>query len=82
VLFRLAARYRRACREQAVRAQPFLEERTRPAQVTAVLDVEPGRNLDLHDECELIYGMPARQPGPERLLWAIRREQHKEADDA
>jgi hypothetical protein len=49
-----------------------------PARTTPpVLDVEPGVNLADRDLCERLYDMDARNPGPERLRAAIRREQQK-----
>ncbi|MEV6833554.1 hypothetical protein AB0N17_03325 [Streptomyces sp. NPDC051133] len=75
--FRFVTRHRRA-------AQPYRDERpaVSPAQpapqpAVAVLDLEPGADLGLRDECELIFGMPAREPGLDRLRWAIRDEQKK-----
>jgi hypothetical protein len=79
LLFRLAARYRRA--EQT--CQAFTDTTTQPPARPvrevgpAVLDLTPGMDLGLQDDCALIYDMPAREPGPERLMWAIRREQQK-----
>lgn len=48
-----------------------------PQPARAVLDTEPGVNLAAQDACELIWGMAPRDPGPERLKAAIRREQQK-----
>jgi hypothetical protein len=55
-----------------------------PARTTPpVLDVEPGIDLPLRDECELLYSLPARHPGPDRLRAAIRDQQQKgETNDA
>jgi hypothetical protein len=52
---------------------------TPPLQSTqpAVLDVEPGINLADRDECELLWAMNARNPGPERLRAATRNQQQK-----
>ncbi|NUR03716.1 MAG: hypothetical protein HOQ47_12720, partial [Streptomyces sp.] len=48
-----------------------------PQPARAVLDTEPGVNLAAQDACELIWDMAPRDPGPERLKAAIRREQQK-----
>jgi hypothetical protein len=48
-----------------------------PAPLKAIRDVEPGINLALADECARLFNMPEREPGPERLRAAIRREQQK-----
>lgn len=77
LLYALVSRYQRTDREQEAKAQKSLEECTPPVQVTAALDLEAGRDLGLQDECELIYGMTARDPGPERLWWAIRDQQQR-----
>lgn len=68
------------------RAPKQLGTPARPASLSAVLDTEPGINLALHDECELLFAMPAYTvdtPGPDlagldRLLRAVRDEQKGE----
>ncbi|MFF7130336.1 hypothetical protein [Streptomyces sp. NPDC008240] len=52
-------------------------ERTAPAPTAAVRETEPGINLADHDACELLWSMPARHPGLDRLRQAIRDEQKK-----
>jgi hypothetical protein len=53
-----------------------------PQPVPAAPDNEPGIHLAHHDECELLWAMDARNPGPDRLWAAIRNQQQKEAGDA
>ena len=49
-----------------------------PRRVAApVIDTRPGIDLDARDTCELLYNLPARHPGPERLWQAIRDQQQK-----
>jgi hypothetical protein len=52
-----------------------------PQPVPAAPDNEPGIHLADHDECELLWAMNARNPGPDRLWAAIRNEQQKGAGD-
>lgn len=72
---RRALRHEAAFEEQAP-ARPAVV--TRPAAVAApVRDYEPGINLALRDDCELLWALPARHPGLDRLGMAIHREQQK-----
>lgn len=48
-----------------------------PQPARPVLDTTPGIDLAARDECELLYSLPARHPGIERLKAAIRDEQQK-----
>jgi hypothetical protein len=81
VMCRLVSRYRRADQEKP----PLPPE---PAMLTAVLDLEPGRNLALRDECQRLWSMPAYgevdlddlDARLDRLRAAIRDEQHKQGD--
>jgi hypothetical protein len=55
----------------------LLAEAASPARAgLGVVDTECGFNLALHDECELLWDMPA-YTGVDRLRDAIRNEQHK-----
>jgi hypothetical protein len=40
-------------------------------------DNQPGQRADWQDQCELLWDMPARHPGLDRLRQAIRDEQQK-----
>lgn len=73
-----------ACRALRHEAAAIEEQApARPAVVAApVRDYEPGINLALRDDCELLWALPARHPGLDRLGMAVHREQQKEAGDA
>jgi hypothetical protein len=82
VFFRFVSRYRRADQARRCARQAFIESPLPPTQpvrqvTPAVLDTRPGTNLAAQDECELIWDMAAREPGPERLWWAVRDEQQR-----
>ena len=54
-----------------------------PRRITPpVVDTRPGIDLGARDTCELLWDMPARHPGLDRLRQAIRDQQQKEADGA
>lgn len=71
----LAWQVRRALREPLERDRIVAQARrtTRPA----ALDTEPGIDLALQDECELLWSIPSDSPGWDRLRAAIRDEQQK-----
>lgn len=71
---------RRIDREnEAQRAQIFADMPAAPAPTAAVLDTEPGINLNLRDECDRILATPSPfdEAGADRLWAAIRDEQQK-----
>jgi len=74
LLARVVHRYREtdAKQEQCIAS-------TLPDQVPlkAVVDTAPGINLADLDECRLLWDMPERHPGLDRLRAAIRDEQKK-----
>lgn len=63
---------RKSRRRMAARQAAWIRSTLPPAN--AAVDTEPGFNLGLQDECELIYSMPA-YTGEDRLRDAIRNEQ-------
>lgn len=51
--------------------------RARVGLVPPAPDNRLGIDTASHDECELIWELPSRHPGLDRLRWAIRDEQQK-----
>ncbi|MFD7996874.1 hypothetical protein [Streptomyces mexicanus] len=77
VCFRQARRaHRQALARDQIIARALLH--TSPPE----LETEPGNDAALQDECELIWALPARSPGLERLRAAIRRQQKAADGDA
>ncbi|MGW5430402.1 hypothetical protein ACWET9_24800 [Streptomyces sp. NPDC004059] len=62
---------RNSRRRMAAKQAEWLRSTLPPAK--AVREMEPGFNLSLQDECELIYSMPA-YTGEDRLWDAIRND--------
>lgn len=79
VIWRTGRKRRSSERERAAAAQARIERE--PCDYDGLLppapDNWPGTDPDVHDECELIWAMPARNPGLDRLRQAIRDEQQK-----
>lgn len=78
------ALYRRERHRPSERDQLIAAAHTRAGLPPAADDNQAGTDLVLHDECELIYGMPALDPawdaGRERL-WDAVRDNHTTKGD-